>query len=471
MSAYEFKLPDVGEGLREGEIIRWHAAPGDEVQAHQSLVDVQTDKAIVEIPAPVTGTLKRLGGDPGDIIAVGAVLAVIERGPSPAEGEALPVSRVLSPPPPPLPSRPTSTSGGRVQASPAVRKLARERGVELARISGTGRRGQVTREDVEAAVADARPASAIETAAPVTAAGEDRIEPLRGLRRRIAQTMAAAWREVPHIFSMRDIDATDLVRARESVNAVFPAPGPRDGASQEHRRPCPIPGCEHVFQGSRGGWDAHVGALGKHPDWYSEIEDPDKRKRRFEAEYSWWFEDRIHRLSYLPFFVQACAAALRAHSRFNASLDIDAGQIVYHHRCDIGIATATPEGLIVTVVRDADRKSLRELSGETSHLAALARARKISPAQITGGTFTISNYGSYGSGVGAPIIRPPEVAIAGFGRVDEAVIPIGGLPRVRSVLPLCVSTDHRLNDGEHLGAFVDSIARHLSEPALLLAHV
>ena len=416
MSTCEFKLPDVGEGLSEGEIVRWHAAPGDRVRVHESLVDVETDKAIVEIPSPVSGTLTRLGGSPGDIIAVGAVLAVIESDAVPAEGGAsagpeappgeerrvggeMPAGPASSPP---SRSNAAPAPAGRVRASPAVRKLARERGVDLSRVAGTGRRAQVTREDVEAAAVRSS-AQGGEAPAAVAAEGEDRIEPLRGLRRRIAETMEAAWREVPHIFSMKEIDARDLVRARESANAVFAPAGPR--------------------------------------------------------------------LGYLPFFVQACAAALRAHPRFNASLEMGARQIVYRRRCNIGIAVATPDGLLVAVVHDADTRSLRELAEEIGRLAALARERKASPAQLAGGTFTISNYGSYGGGVGAPIIRPPEVAVAGFGRVHEAVVPDGGRACVRPVLPLCVSTDHRLNDGEHLNAFMDSIAGHLCEPARLLGRV
>ena len=414
MSAYEFMFPDVGEGLSEGEIVRWRAAPGERIRIHESLVDVQTDKAIVEIPAPVSGTLVRHGGAPGDVIAVGAVLAVIEgdeasrdvETPAPAgRTEAASGSGVAEP-------AATSSSGPgsgavshrRVRASPAVRKLARERGVDLAAITGSGGRGQITREDVEAALAetDAKPQATPAAASPAPR-GEDRIEPLRGLRHRIAQTMSEAWRNVPHIFSMEEIDARDLVRARDSANAVHAESGPRIG--------------------------------------------------------------------YLSFFVQACAAALRAHPRFNASLDVDARQIVYRHRCNIGIATATPDGLIVTVVHDADGKSLRELAEEIRDLSALARDRKVSPAQLAGGTFTISNYGSYGGGMGAPIIRPPEVAIAGFGRVREAVVPVEGRAVVRPILPLCVSTDHRLNDGEHLHAFMESVARHLREPAHLLARV
>ena len=412
MNVYEFMLPDVGEGLSEGEIVRWHVAPGERIRIHESLVDVQTDKAIVEIPAPLSGTLVRHGGAPGDVIAVGAVLAVIDGDEASREAETPARAQATecasgsdaAEPPAPSPSEPGSGGHRRVRASPAVRKLAREHGVDLAAITASGGRGQITREDVEAALAalastpHGSPASALPPPQ-----GEDCVEPLRGLRHRIAQTMSEAWRNVPHIFSMEEIDARDLMRARESVNAVHASSGPRIG--------------------------------------------------------------------YLPFFVQACAAALRAHPRFNASLDMDARQIVYRHRCNIGIATATPDGLIVTVVHDADGKSLRELAEEIRDLSALARERKASPAQLAGGTFTISNYGSYGGGTGAPIIRPPEVAIAGFGRVREAVVPVDGRAVVRPVLPLCVSTDHRLNDGEHLHAFMESVSRFLREPAHLLARV
>ena len=412
MSAYEFKLPDVGEGLSEGEIVRWHVAPGERVRIHESLVDVQTDKAIVEIPAPVSGRLVRHGGGPGDVISVGAMLALIE-GDDPPEGAvtspaagataATPGSAEARPAPPSS-SGVESGSYRRVRASPAVRKLAREHGVDLATITGSGGRGHITRDDVEAAIAGSASTSQASPAVASSAPrGEDRVEPLRGLRHRIAQTMTEAWRNVPHIFSMEEIDARDLMRARDSVNAVHAASGPRIG--------------------------------------------------------------------YLPFFVQACAAALRAHPRFNASLDMDARRIVYHHRCNIGIATATTDGLVVTVVRDADGKGLRELAGEIRDLSELARTRKASPAQLGGGTFTISNYGSYGGGTGAPIVRPPEVGIAGFGRVREAVVPVEGRAVVRPVLPISVSTDHRLNDGEHLHAFMESISRHLREPAHLLARV
>ena len=404
MAEYEFRFPDIGEGLSQGEIVQWKVAVGDRVQVDQHLVDVQTDKAIVEIPAPVSGTVTRLGAAAGDILAVGAVLAVFEadatagvRGA--AAAAALSVSAVEV-----APSLATGASGSapnqpspRVRASPAVRKLARALGVDLVSIAASGDRGQITRADVESAIGPAgatRPSVA--TSAPV---GEDRVEPLRGLRRQIAQTMEAAWREVPHIFSMKEIDAAGLVAARRSLNREL------DG-------------------------DGVV-------------------------------------LSYMPFFVGACVAALKAHPRFNATLDMKGEQIVYRHRYNVGIATATSDGLIVAVVHDADGKSLPELAVEIEQLAERARARKISPAQIAGGTFTISNFGSYGGWLGAPIIRPPEVAIAGFGRIRDAVVAVDGAPRVAPLLPVCVSTDHRLNDGDHLGAFMDTMATYLREPIRL----
>ena len=430
MSTYEFKLPDVGEGLSEGEIVKWHVGPGDKVSADQIIVDVQTDKAIVEIPAPVAGTVVSLGGAPNDVIPVGAVLIVFETdGDAPTAESDTTAEPVAAPstPTPPAPAAPASVAASapavasqpaaakplRALASPATRKLARELGVNLTAIEGTGSRGQVTRQDVEQAAAApaAAPASAPAPVARMPAAapsapkveGEDVVEPLRGLRRQVALSMEQAWREVPHIFSMDDIDATELVRARASLN--------------EELAPAGI------------------------------------------------------KLSYMPFFIKACVAALQAHPRFNASLDMANEQIIYRHRYNIGMATATPDGLIVTVIHDADRKSLAEIAEEIAALAELARQRKVSLEQLSNGTFTISNYGSYGGLMGTPIIRPPEVAIAGFGRLHDAVVPIDGEPVIGKRLPFCISTDHRVNDGEHMGAFVDVMSRYLADPVRMLGRL
>lgn len=413
MSTYEFKLPDVGEGLSEGEIVKWHVGPGDKVTADQIIVDVQTDKAIVEIPAPVAGTVVSLGGAPNDVIPVGAVLIVFETDGDAPTAESETTAEPVAASAPAVASQPAAAKPLRALASPATRKLARELGVDLTAIEGTGSRGQVTRQDVEQAAAAPAAASAsapapvarMPAAAPSApkVEGEDVVEPLRGLRRQVALSMEQAWREVPHIFSMDDIDATELVRARASLN--------------EELAPAGI------------------------------------------------------KLSYMPFFIKACVAALQAHPRFNASLDMANEQIIYRHRYNIGMATATPDGLIVTVIHDADRKSLAEIAEEIAALAELARQRKVSLEQLSNGTFTISNYGSYGGLMGTPIIRPPEVAIAGFGRLHDAVVPIDGEPVIRKRLPFCISTDHRVNDGEHMGAFVDVMSRYLADPVRMLGRL
>ena len=408
MSDYRFDLPDVGEGLSEGEIVHWHVGAGDAVKADQVIVDVQTDKAVVEIPAPVSGTVKSLGGQVGAMLPVGAMLAVIETDAAPA---AEPPAKEDAAAPAPAPAEPPPAEAKtrkRALASPATRRLAVELGVDLAQVAGTGERGRVTRADVERAAQGAAepPPAAPEPFAPPPAAapeGADRVEPLRGLRRRIAQTMTAAWREIPHILTFHEVDAAKLVAARRALIAEFAPEGVKP--------------------------------------------------------------------SYLPIVMKACAAALRAHPRFNASLNLEAGEVVYRRRVNIGFATATPDGLIVPVVHDADRKPILDLAREIAELAAAARARKVRPEQLRGGTFTISNYGSYGGHFGTPIIRPPEAAILGVGAIREAVVAVDGAPAVRPNLPLVVSTDHRLNDGEHLGAFAAAIGAYLADPVRLLGRI
>lgn len=439
MSLYEFKLPDVGEGLSEGEIVRWLVAEGEVVAVDQLIVEVQTDKAIVEIPAPVAGVIRHLGGQVNDIVPVGATLVSIEVSDGASAEASAEASEGVTPTASPPPAQASGRADGAVsqrrsRASPATRKLARELGVDLAQVPPGGSRGQVTRADVEAAAqrsaepASAGPATGPErgsaeavgdtgaapgpagaatgravataTRAPVSALSA-RSEPLRGLRRTIARAMDEAWRSVPHIFSMDDLDASGLLAARRALNDDL--------------------------------------------------------------------ADEGIKLSFLPFFIKACAAALQAHPRFNASIDLAAERIDYHEHINIGIATQTPDGLIVTVLRDAERKSVVALGREVAELAELARQRRVGLQHLSGATFSISNYGSYGAHMGTPIIRPPEVAIAGFGRIADAVVPVDGVPAVRPRLPFCLSADHRLNDGEDLGRFTATMSRYLLEPVRLLA--
>ena len=413
MSDYRFDLPDVGEGLSEGEIVHWHVGEGDAVAADQIIVDVQTDKAVVEIPSPVAGTVRSLGGAVGATLSVGAMLAVIETA-APAEerGGDSPSQMLPQAPAASAPRKAASGRRRRALASPATRKLAVELGVDIASLAGTGERGRITRDDVERA-AEAPPAASPPVAddappAPPVAGAEaapaqDRIEPLRGLRRQVARTMQAAWRDIPHILTFHEIDATRLVAARRALIAEF---------------------------------------------------EPDGVKP-----------------SYLPLVMKACAAALRRHPRFNASLDMEAERIVYRGRVNIGFATATPDGLVVPVIHDVDTKSMLALAREIAALAEAARTRAVKLEQLRGGTFTVSNYGSYGGHFGTPIIRPPEVAILGVGAIRETVVPVDGAPAVRPSLPLAVSTDHRLNDGEHLGAFAATVGAYLGEPARLLGRL
>lgn len=372
----EFRLPDVGEGLAEGEILSWRVAPGDRIARDQILVEVQTDKSVVELPAPVDGVVIELGGKVGDLLPVGAVLAVIAAGDS-AKGPA----------------------SWRVLASPATRKLALELGIDLRTVEGSGPGGRVTKEDVQRAAQAVADAPSVRES--VVRADDVEVVPLRGLRRRIAQTMTQAWHEIPHITSFREIEATELVRARARLQERF----------------------------------QHEGI----------------------------------RLTFLPLFVKAVAVALGRHRALNASLDLTAGTVTYHRRRHVGIAIATGDGVIVPVLPDPDRKSLIEIAREAATLAETARAGTIAPEQTAGGTFTVTNTGSYGGWFGTPVIRPPEAAIAAFGRIRDAVVAVDGAPAVRPLLPLTVAADHRLIDGDVLGAFAAELAELLSDPVLLLA--
>lgn len=416
MSLLDFRLPDVGEGLSEAEIVKWHVAPGDRVERDQVIVEVQTDKSIVELPAPADGVVDRLGGDAGDVLAVGAIVAVFRLdGPTPARPSE---DTAPAEPAQGAAAEPASSATGngapggrRPLAAPATRKLAVELGVDLAAVEGSGPGGRITKDDVRqaadavtagpvaAAAQSAEPREAATPAAAPAQRGEDEVVPLRGLRRRIAQTMTEAWERVPHITDMREIDATGLVSARARLRG--------------HLRP-----------------DV--------------------------------------RLTYLPLLVKAVVVALRRYRKFNASLDWDAQTVTYHAACNIGIATATDEGLIVPVVHDADRLGLVALARETERLAEAARTRRIAVEDTSGGTCTITNTGTYGGWLGTPIIRPPEAAIVGVGRIADTVVAQDGQPVVRPTLPLSVAADHRLIDGHELGAFVATLEAVLADPILLL---
>ena len=427
---YEFRLADVGEGLHEAEVKRWLVAAGDAVRLDQPLVEIETDKAVVELPSPVAGTVARLGAAEGDILHVGEIVAVLEVEPgvrSPGSGvrepDASAVEGARTEPRPAGTGLRTPDSGlpSRVLATPAVRRLARELNVDLAQVAGSGPGGRVLATDVESAVGSRQSAvvgggasvaaaamlpdtglthDAIPTAGSrLPTAGEHR-EPLRGLRRRIAQTMTQAWTTIPHISGFDEVEVSALVAARERLRPVA--------------------------------------------------------------------EGRGLRLTYLPFVVKAVCVALREHPIVNASLDEAAGEIVYHSAANIGIATATPDGLIVPVLHDAAGKTLIEVQTAIDALSERARARTVTPAELHGGTFTITNFGALGGWQAAPIIRPGEAAILGVGRIQERAWVVDGRVEPRPVLALSLAADHRLIDGDVSTAFLARVGALLSTPELLL---
>ncbi|MFJ8819575.1 dihydrolipoamide acetyltransferase family protein [Amycolatopsis thermoflava] len=409
MSPIEFRLADVGEGLDEAEIVSWLVPEGGAITRDQPVVDIETSKSIVQIPAPATGTLVRHAAAEGEVVPVGAPLFEYRPDDTPA---AAPPAATTSPAATRESAVTTSVSavepggraapGRRVLASPATRRLALALGVELGTVRGSGEGGRVTKEDVLAAAEPGAPAvvsSSQPERASIAAARADEVVPLRGMRRSIAKSMTRSWQTIPHITDVREIDATGLVEARAQL---------------------------------RKGLDLEVP------------------------------------FTYMPLIVRAVTETLAKVPVFNASIDVDAEEVTYHGRRNIGLATATPDGLSVPVVHDADTLGLAELARRIGTVSDRARERKSSPEELSGGTFTITNYGSFGGWIATPIIRHPEVGILGVGRIQDRVVAVDGQPVVRPILTIALSGDHRLIDGDSMGAFLNTITRFLESPILML---
>ena len=431
-----FTLPDLGEGLVDAEIVSWLVEVGDQVASDQPLVEVETAKATVQIPSPWAGTVLRLGGAVGEVLPVGALLVELSGDdpaghrpaghPAPSEsgGRDAPAGAGGTPGGAPVGDGPTGTpSDGprrRALASPSTRARATALGLDITAIGGTGPGGRVTRDDVERA---ARPPEPSSPAAPLrpggtgaaTGGGGDGA-PGTGIPR-----VGDGDREVPLRGIRREIARTMTASWQQ------------------------IP---HVTE-------------------FREI-DATQLVRAHRALRDRWPADRP-RLTLLPLLAMACVAALRRHPALNASLDLQRETIRYHGPVHLGIATSSPEGLTVPVLRDADRMGLAEMSAGLAAAVDAARGRRARPEQLSGGTFTLTNFGTYGTWLGTPVINPPQAAIAGFGRVRDAVVAVDGRPVVRPTLPLAVSADHRIIDGDVLGAFVAEIAALITDPVLLFA--
>ncbi len=424
---YEFKLPDLGEGVHEAEILEWHVSVGDTVEEDAPLVEVETDKAAVTIPSPVRGRIASLAGGAGDVIEVGSVIAVIEDGAADRPSPPADATTPAAPGAPLVPRAEARSQKGPVPAAPATRRLAREMGVRIEEVAPTGPAGRVTPDDVTRHAKGAKAAQAATVAqdagrlaqagfaAHAASAipfldmdplpdfgefGQVTIEPLRSIRRKVAHKMVTSMILVPHVTHMDEADVTDLEAFRRKA---------REG---------------------------HAGRPGG-------------------------------KLTLLAFVIKAVTAGLRATPAFNASLDPFKEEIVYKKYYNVGIAVDTGRGLVVPVIRGTDTKSILAISADIEDLASRGREGRIEVADLRGGTFTITNVGPMGGTALIPAINYPEVAILGMGKVQDKPVVRDGQIVIRKVLPLSLSFDHRIADGADAARFVSELVRLLGDPDTL----
>jgi pyruvate dehydrogenase E2 component (dihydrolipoamide acetyltransferase) len=433
----EFKLPEIGEGVVEGEIVRWHKQPGEPVRANEALVEVMTDKATIEVPSPVDGVVRELRAAVGDICAVEQVIAVLDLAGAKPAAATQPAAQA---PAAPQAAMQSAASGGAVLATPAARALAREEGIDLSGVPNE--RGRITKTDVIKAAetakvqpqvaaaapsygataaagkptppvaeakaaytqpkpAEAKPAAPARAPHAAEAAAEDEIVPFRGMRRRIAEAMTRAYTTAVHYTYVEQVNVSKLVKLRSEAKA----------AAQE--------------QGVS--------------------------------------------LTFLPFIVKAVVHGLKKYPMVNAELDEAGGRIILKKRYNIGVATATDQGLMVPVVHGADRMSILDIGREIARVSEAARSGTAKREELTGGTFTITSLGQIGGVLATPILNFPEVGILGVHAIrkvpivdDRDNIVIGHL------MNLSVSLDHRVVDGFEGANFLQEVRRFLEDPNLLL---
>lgn len=399
MSRYVFKVPDLGEGTVASEIVAWRVKVGDLVHDDQPLVEMSTEKAVVEVPAPVSGRIVALKGSPGDMVAVGAELVVFET--DAAASAAPPAAATAAPAPAGAPAAEPAAPAvaRRIMASPATRRRAREAGINLAAVTGSGPGGRVERADLESVLGGAEPAAA--AAAPRGRAPRSGVEELKviGVRRVIAERMSAAKRNIPHFSYVEEIDVTELEALRSHLNAGLPK-----------------------------------GASG---------------------------------YTYLPLLVAALVRVLEAFPQCNALYDAERNVIVRHAAVHVGIATQTPDGLKVPVVRHAESLSLAAIAAAIRRVSEAARTGKASRAELGGSTITVTSLGRLGGIVSTPVINAPEVAIIGVNKAVERPVVYGGAIAVRRIMNLSSSFDHRFVDGFDAAAMIQALKERLEHPATI----
>jgi pyruvate dehydrogenase E2 component (dihydrolipoamide acetyltransferase) len=419
---FNFVLPDLGEGTTEGEIRKWVVKEGDSVEEHQTVVEIETDKAVVEVPSPRKGKVLKINKQEGDIAKVGEVLMTIalegegaeeepkaEKAPQAEEGpgaeqkpkeEERPkaAEKPKTEAAPKAEEKPKSVSvvgvlpeEEEVLATPAVRALAKELSVSLESLRGTGPGGSITKEDV-------MKASGKEKKAEDLYGPAERI-PMRGVRRTIAKNLILSQKTTAFVTGMDEADITELANLREREKKALSDKG-------------------------------------------------------------------VH-LTYMPFVIKAVYHALQGHPMLNASVDEEREEIIVKKYYNIGVAVDTPDGLMVPVIRDAVKKTILDLALEIQELSVKARDRKIKIEEMKGSTFTITNYGHFGGTFATPIINYPDVAILGMGKISEKPWVKNGEIVIRKILPLSLTFDHRVTDGVDASQFLSKVLTYLEDPALL----
>jgi pyruvate dehydrogenase E2 component (dihydrolipoamide acetyltransferase) len=435
MATQNVKLPDIGEGVTEGELVKWLVKPGDQVKADQPVAEVMTDKATVEVPSPVAGIVKELKFKEGDVIPIETVILLLEAGgetgASTTAAAAVTKTATATAAKTPIANAPalsakssaalvggaTAAGGGldvyppvpgaNVLATPATRRLARESGVDLNQVTGNGLAGRVTREDVLQSLKSANGAvQTTKTASlprpsyqtPVGAI-EERV-PMRGIRKKIAENMQMAKHVIPHFTLMEEVRVDELVKLRASAKAAAEARGVK--------------------------------------------------------------------VTYLPFVIKALIATCRDFPMFNASIDDQQSEIVYKKNFNIGFAADTPNGLMVPVIKNADHKTLLQISQEITELSVKAREGKLALEEMKGATITVTNIGSVGGVYATPIINHPEVAILGMYKIQDKPLWVTDKFVRTQVMNFTITCDHRLIDGAVAANFMKAFAGRIENPSQLM---
>ncbi|MBR7553530.1 dihydrolipoamide acetyltransferase family protein [Allobacillus sp. GCM10007491] len=427
--AFEFKLPDIGEGIHEGEIAKWFVKEGDQVSEDDVLAEVQNDKAVVEIPSPVDGTVKKIFVDEGEVTTVGTVIITFDaegyeddeseeesskeepkQEEQPEEKKEEPKEEKTADRKQAETSDQSADDNKRVIAMPSVRKYARDNDVNIQQVSGSGKNGRILKDDIDQFLSGDQPAeetqqteeSTEQKSAPQMTEGQypETREKISGIRRTIANAMVNSKRTAPHVTLMDDVDVTALVEHRKKFKAIA--------------------------------------------------------------------EEQDIKLTYLPYVVKALVSTLKKYPILNASFDDETEELIYKHYYNIGIAADTDRGLLVPVVKDADRKSMFEISAEINELATKARDGKLSPGEMKGASCSITNIGSAGGQWFTPVINHPEMGILGIGRISEKPVVRDGEVVVAPVLALSLSFDHRMVDGATAQHAMNHVKRLLNDPQLIM---